>query len=215
MKSFCKLLGLSICISIANSGCEKPTPPAPAPSTASPENRRTTPANLEPSTTPSAVAPAPAVTKPTRDPQPANQVAGDIPVQYLAPALQTALTKYSTLGDKDARSDLASDVATMANDGVPKPQVAAALGKMLREETSVEVAADILVELADLDDPAALGQILPSLDLRQPEEIRLAAIEALDDLDDVRAIPALKQLLKDRSQEVREAAQDAIDSISP
>jgi HEAT repeat protein len=36
----------------------------------------------------------------------------------------------------------------------------------------------------------------------------------LQNLDDKRAVPVLKQLLSDRSRQIREAAQDALDSLS-
>ena len=85
---------------------------------------------------------------------------------------------------------------------------------MLREETSVEVKTDILNELGDLEDPAAFSEIVWALDKGQPQEIRKAAIEALDTLGDQRAAPMLQQLLSDRDAEIREAAQDALDSLS-
>ena len=138
----------------------------------------------------------------------------DASVQYLDVRLQDALRSYQAAEDKSDRSILASRMTELIDAGVPKQQVAVAFGKMLREETSVEVKTDILSELGDLEDPAAFNEIVWALDKGQPQEIRKAAIEALDTLGDQRAAPMLQQLLSDRDAEIREAAQDALDSLS-
>jgi hypothetical protein len=52
-----------------------------------------------------------------------------------------------------------------------------------------------------------------AIDQRQPDEVRVAAIEALDSLGDKRAIPVLQPLLADRDGDVRDAAQTATDSL--
>jgi HEAT repeat protein len=85
---------------------------------------------------------------------------------------------------------------------------------MFRDENRVEVKTDILDELGDLDDPSALDQIVAALDSKQPDEVRTAAIEALDSLGDKRAIAMLQPLLTDRDGDIRDAAQTAIDSLN-
>jgi anti-sigma factor ChrR (cupin superfamily) len=139
---------------------------------------------------------------------------GDIPVQNLDSRLQEALVNFHKAADKVDRSMVAIDVAKLADDGVPKPQIASTLGYMLHDENSVEVKTDILNQLGDLGDPAAFDQIVPTLDQHQPDEVRTAAIEALDSLGDKRAIPLLQPLLTDRDGDIRDAAQTATDSLN-
>ena len=122
---------------------------------------------------------------------------------------------YATLDDKDKRSTLADNVANMVDSGTSKPEVAQALGTMFREETSVELRTDLLSKLADLEDPAAFDQIVQGLNPNQPDEVRAAAVSALEDLGDHRALPILQQLLSDGDLGIREAAQDALQTLTP
>jgi HEAT repeat protein len=144
----------------------------------------------------------------------ASPLFNDTAVQNLDSRLQEALRNFHTTGDKTDRSTMASDVAKLADAGVPKPQIASTLGYMFRDENSVEVKTDILDELGDLDDPAAFDQIVQGLDQHQPDEVRTAAIQALDSLGDKRAIPLLQPLLADRDEDIRDAAQSATDSLN-
>lgn len=139
---------------------------------------------------------------------------GDTPVQNLDSRLQEALRNFHTTADKTDRTTMASDVAKLADAGIPKQQVASTLGYMFRDENSVEVKTDILDELGNLDDPSAFDQIVRGLDRRQPDEVRSEAIDALDSLGDKRAIAVLQPLLADRDEDIRDAAQSAIDSLN-
>jgi HEAT repeat protein len=143
----------------------------------------------------------------------ASQVPGDIASQNLDSRLQDALRNFHATASKIDRSTMASDIAKLADVGVPKPQIASALGYLFRDENSVEVKSDILNELGDLEEPSAYDQIVQGLDQRQPDEVRVAAIEALDSLGDKRALPILQPLLTDRDEDVRDAAQSATDSL--
>jgi hypothetical protein len=147
-------------------------------------------------------------------PPAASALPSDIRVQDLDSRLQEALANFHKAADKIDRSTVAIDVAKLADAGVPKPQIASTLGYMLRDENSVEVKTDILNQLGDLDDPAAFDQIVPALDQRPPDEVRTAAIEALDSLGDKRAIPLLQPFLTDRDGDIRDAAQTATDSLN-
>ncbi|HUI05372.1 MAG TPA: HEAT repeat domain-containing protein [Verrucomicrobiae bacterium] len=139
---------------------------------------------------------------------------GDTPIQNLDIRLQQALNNFHEAAGKNDRSTMASDIVKLADAGVPKQQIASALGYMFRDENSVDVKTDILDELGDLDDASAFDQIVPALDSRQPDEVRTAAIEALDSLGDKRALAVLQPLLTDRDGDIRDAAQTAIDSLN-
>ena len=102
----------------------------------------------------------------------------------------------------------------LADAGVPKPQIASALGDLFRDENSTEVKADILNELGNLEDPSTYDQIVAGLDQHQPDEVHTAAIEELDSLGDKRAIPLIQRFLTDRDEDVRNAAQSATDSLN-
>lgn len=138
----------------------------------------------------------------------------DTAVQNMDTRVQEALNNFHKSTDKIDRSTMASDVAKLADAGVPKQQIASALGYMLRDENSVEVKTDILDELGNLDDPSAFDQIVQALDQHQPDEVRKAAVEALDSLGDKRAIAVLQPLLTDRDEDIRDAAQTATDSLN-
>src|SRR5579871_1432609 len=78
----------------------------------------------------------------------------DIDIQNLDPRLQQSLKDFHTQSNKIARSTMAADISKLADAGVPKPQVASALGYLFRDENSVEVKRDILNELGTLEDPS-------------------------------------------------------------
>lgn len=140
--------------------------------------------------------------------------ANDFQVQNLDPRLQDMLSNIHTTGDRVQRSAMAGEMVKLTDVGVPKAQIASALGYLFRDENSVDVKTDILNELGDLDDPSAFGQVIAGLDQHQPDEIHTAAIEALDSLGDKRAIPLIQPFLTDRDEDVRNAAQSAIDSLN-
>ena len=144
----------------------------------------------------------------------AAPLASDIPVQNLDSRLQDILRDFHTTGDRVQRSALATEMAKLADAGVPNPQIASALGYLFRDETSVEVKTDILNELGNLEDPSAYDQIVAGLDQHQPDEVHTAAIEELGFLGDKRAIPLIQPFLTDRDSDVRDAAQSAIDSLN-
>jgi len=141
-------------------------------------------------------------------------LASEIPVQNLDSRVQDILRNSRTTGDRIQRSVMANEMAKLADAGVPKPQIASALGSLFRDETSVEVKVDILNELGTLEEPSAYEHIVAGLDQHQPDEIHTAAIEALDYLGDKRAIPLIKPFLTDRDEDVRNAAQTTIDSLN-
>ena len=143
-----------------------------------------------------------------------SSLTNDTAVQNLDSRLQDMLRSSHTTGDRAQRSAMATGMAKLADAGVPKPQIASALGYLFRDENSTDVKVDILNELGNLEDPSAYDQIVAGLDQRQPDEVHSAAIEELDDLGDKRAIPLIQPFLTDRDDGVRNTAQSAIDSLN-
>jgi hypothetical protein len=144
----------------------------------------------------------------------AAPLASDIAAQNLDSRLQDKLRNFHTTGDRTQRSAIATEMRKLADAGVPKPQIASALGDLFRDENSAEVKADILNELGNLEDPSAYNQIVAGLDQHQPDEVHAAALEELDALGDKRAIPLIQPFLTDRDEDVRNAAQSAVDSLN-
>lgn len=138
----------------------------------------------------------------------------EIPVQNLDFRLQDMLRSAHTTGDRAQRSAIATEMRKLADAGVPKPQIASALGDLFRDENSAEIKVDILNELGNLEDPSAYNQIVAGLDQHQPDEVHAAALEELDSLGDKRAIPLIQPFLTDRDEDVRNAAQSATDSLN-
>jgi uncharacterized protein (UPF0147 family) len=99
----------------------------------------------------------------------------------------------------------------------------AVVGSLLRlldsaqPETVRQSASDsleyVLSEIATSRHPQAFATLITALDPRWPANIREAAIVAFEDLEDKRAIPVLEKLLNDPNEDVRVAAQDAIDLL--
>jgi HEAT repeat protein len=135
-------------------------------------------------------------------------------VQNLDSRLQDELRNFHTTGDRTQRSAIATEMRKLADAGVPKPQIASALGDLFQDENSAEVKVDILNEMGNLEDPSAYNQIVAGLDQHQPDEVHAAALEELDSLGDKRAIPLIQPFLTDRDEDVRTAAQSAIDSLN-
>jgi HEAT repeat protein len=144
----------------------------------------------------------------------AAPLAGQIPVENLDSRLQDMLRSSHTKGDRAQRSAIATEMRKLADAGVPKPQIASALGDLFQDENSAEVKAEILNELGNLEDPSAYNQIVAGLDQHQPDEVHAAALEELDSLGDKRAIPLIQPFLTDRDEDVRNAAQSAVDSLN-
>jgi HEAT repeats len=141
-------------------------------------------------------------------------LASDVPVQNLDSRLQSMLRSFHTTGDRVQRSAMATEMVKLADAGIPKPQIASALGYLFRDENSTDVKTEILNELGNLEDPSAYDQVVAGLDQHQPDEVHTAAIEALDSLGDKRAIPLIQPFLTDRDEDVRTAAQSATDSLN-
>ena len=78
-------------------------------------------------------------------------------------------------------------MARLAEAGIPKMQIASALGFVFGDENSVEDKTDILNELGNLEDLVVYDQIVLELDRHQLEEAHTAAIEELGFMGDKRA----------------------------
>jgi hypothetical protein len=157
--------------------------------------------------------PVPAEARPVSNSSPVVTGPTSIPVQYLPVALQDALREYPTLTETEKRTALANEVLGMVEIKASPKEVAQVLGAFLRQESDLDVKLEVIENLGLLDDPVTLEQVLPGLDAQQPQEVRVAAIEVLGNIGDLRAKPYLRQLLADRDPAIRDAAQSALESF--
>ena len=127
--------------------------------------------------------------------------------------LSTALAQYPE-ADEETRTNIVANLAELVDKGADKGDVAKALTSMFGMEKSTNIKVAILDELAALDPPSLLEQVMSALLPDQPPEVRDEAVSILQDLGDKRAIPALQTLLNDPDEDLREEAQEAIKSLN-
>jgi HEAT repeat protein len=127
--------------------------------------------------------------------------------------LRSAVAHYRA-ADEETRTDIEEHLSELADSGVSKRDIARTLGAMFTMENSVVIKCSILDELYTLGDPAVLEQVTVGLLPNQPLEVRDEAISILQDIGDKRAIPSLQPLLADPDENIRDAARDAIDSLT-
>jgi HEAT repeats len=80
-------------------------------------------------------------------------------------------------------------------------------------EADNDLRADILGAMSGIKSSNTVWSIAQGLDTAYVTDVRLAAIEALEDADQTNAIPYLQPLLSDPSAEIRKAAAHAIDWV--
>ena len=127
--------------------------------------------------------------------------------------LVQVLASYADARSQKQRRELVSLMSQMATDGVPRAQVAEALGTMLRMENSTEIKTAILDALSFLYVPEAVDAAITQLDPDLPLEVRIEAIHALERMDDKRAVPSLEKLFTDDDPDVQTAARATVASL--
>ena len=134
------------------------------------------------------------------------------PVSQAENQLRDAFTQYRA-ADEETRTQIEEHLSELAEAGVAKHEIATTLGAMFTMEDSIATKCSILNELYQLGDPSTLDYVIAGLFPDQPLEVRDEAIFILQDIGDKRAIPSLWPLLADPDENIREEAQDAIDSL--
>jgi hypothetical protein len=87
-----------------------------------------------------------------------------------------------------------------------------ALGRLVTTDPSPEVREAALYSLKESDDPGAVDALITALDVEDPE-VLMEVIEALWFIEDRRALPHLQRMLDHPNEEVREAAEFALENI--
>ena len=87
----------------------------------------------------------------------------------------------------------------------------AALGALFSMERDSVLQEDILEAMSEITSSNTVWAVAKGLDAALPTSVRLAAIEALEDVDDAAVIPRLQGLLTDPNPEIQKSAAHAID----
>ncbi len=97
------------------------------------------------------------------------------------------------------------------------PEAVETLRRQFFIERDNDVRADILAGVVEEKKPETqqlrFGILSAGLAGNQPEEVRMVAISLVTDFDDPRAVGLLQNLVQDPSEDIREAAKEAIDAI--
>lgn len=127
--------------------------------------------------------------------------------------LVSALARYAQ-ADEKTRLDIEEHLGELAEQGVDKKSIAATLTSMFAMEKSAVVKLSILDELDALGPPYVFDQAIAATASNEDLEVRDEAISILKDLGDKRAISTLQALLTDPDEDIREEAQEAINSLN-
>lgn len=97
--------------------------------------------------------------------------------------------------------------------GTGVPAAVDSITRLFQTESDAEMKGQMIDALDDIDgeNDRKLTMLTGAIAPNQPQDVRETAINALSDLEDGRAIAILQGLLNDPSEDIREAAQDAID----
>lgn len=118
--------------------------------------------------------------------------------------------EYFGTQDSDRRSEIIFELSDLDT-----PSAVQAVTRLLQSEPSTELKAQLLMAYGEMDAPAEqkLQVLSPFLTASQPLEIRENAVEALDVIDDARALPLWHALLNDPDEDIRDTATAAIERI--
>ncbi len=200
LKAFLRLTTPALVAAALLGACskqEEPQAPAETPATKHIEPAPVPPTSITPVPVKPA-APAPSIfTPPPATGNPAQEVA-------------TLETGYISSPDFSARVEtiyMLTDLGTA--------QAIAALGRLFHMEKDPELRTEMLDALFDIDgqDENKAALLAAGAGPDQPKEVRLSAIDALEDVDAKLALPILRSLASDPDPEISDTAKSAIETL--
>lgn len=116
--------------------------------------------------------------------------------------------KYLAAASPDEKTDLVYDLTDQNT-----RESLQALARLFQKETDASVKEDMVDSIAFVDglQREKFEFLKLAIAADQPENVRETAIDEMSDLDDPRALAALKELLKDPSPKIQQAARDAVE----
>jgi hypothetical protein len=133
----------------------------------------------------------------------------ETPAQLAAQVRQEESDYHNTL-------DFQKRVAILYNlSSVESPETIDAVGRLFLTEQDKELKIELLNSMKDIEGENDKKLTILSAAIRadQPQDVRLEAIDGMTNMEDKRAIQVLQGALNDPDQEIREAAQDAIEQL--
>lgn len=120
--------------------------------------------------------------------------------------------RYPTLTDPVERFDAINALA-----GAPAAEAVPAIGRLVAFEKDPELRAALIESLSDFDEEVAarLAILSPLVgNAAEPEEVREAALDCLDLIDDRAAIPVWQKLVDNADETVREIARARLEELA-
>jgi len=95
------------------------------------------------------------------------------------------------------------------------PDCVVAIGRLFRVEEDADLKEEMLNVLSIFDgaEKEKLSVYMIGIQAGQSDDVRMASIDGLGDLEDRRVIPVLQELMKDPNEEIRDAAKDALETV--
>ena len=209
-----KLSVPALAVALLIAACSKkeelpPTPPEPSPATSSDTAKPTPSAATAPSTK-SAVPVAPPVTSAPSTPTVVPSTSATAPSGSPAQIAASIEAAYISNPEFTVRVD---NIYKLTDEG--SPQAIASLGRLFHMERDPDLKTEILDSLFDVDglDEQKAALLAAGAGADQPKEVRLSAIDGLEDVDPKYARPILQALASDPDEEIRDAAKDALEML--
>jgi hypothetical protein len=120
------------------------------------------------------------------------------------------LSRYFATNDADERAEI---ITTLQ--GMTVPEAAQTISRIIPSESDPDLKAQLIGVLADAEASVELklNTFAPLVREGQQADVRQAAIDALDQIDDPQAIPIWQSLLNDKDEEIRASAEDALSRL--
>ena len=206
------VIGMASVVLIA-AGCSKKqsettSPPPPPEPTRAEKSEAPPPAQLTPPPS-AAVKPTTSAKTPVPSPVVPPAAQEETPAQLVAQVKQLESDYYNT-------PDFQKRVVIIYNlSSVESPATIDAVSRLFFNEQDTELKVELVNSLTDIEgeNDKKLTILSGAIRSDQPKDVRLEAIDALADTEDKRAIQVLQGLLNDSDEEIREAAQDAIEQL--
>ncbi len=117
---------------------------------------------------------------------------------------------YTKTSDANDRIEIIYQLADIGDAGALR-----ALGRLFLAETNPELKSEIISAVDDVDGLVEARLAIYAIALRpnQPDDVRQAAVDALENLEDARAIPTWRTLLNDRDAGIRDTAKAQIEAL--
>lgn len=202
MKLSVPVLAVALLITACTKTEEQPPAPPQSSSATSDSDKPSAPAATVPSSKPAAPV-APTVTSAPSTPAPAPSGSS----AQVAASLETA---YITNPEFSARVET---IYKLTDAGTP--EAITSLGRLFHMEKDPDLKTEILDSLFDVDgqDERKAALLSAGAGADQPKEVRMSAIDGLEDVDAKYALPILQALTSDPDEEIRDAAKDAIEML--